>query len=139
MKYLLDTCAISELRKPECPAALRQIVESADDAALFLSAVTLGEIQKGVSLLPAGKRRQELQAWLAFLQSSFEDRILPIASDTSLIWGEITAKCQKAGYTLHSPDGLIAATAIQFGLRLVTRNVADFEPTGVLIVNPWQD
>lgn len=139
MKYLLDTCAISELRKPECPETLRGLIESADDASLFLSAITLGEIQKGVSLLPTGKRRQEFQAWLAFLQSSFEDRILPIASDTSLIWGEITAKCQKAGHTLHSPDGLIAATAIQFGLHLVTRNVADFEPAGVLIVNPWRD
>lgn len=139
MKYLLDTCAISELRKPECPESLRRLIEANDDSELFLSAVTLGEIQKGVSLLPAGKRRQELQAWLAFLQSSFEDRILPIASETSLIWGEITAKCQKVGHTLHSSDGLIAATAIQFGLHLVTRNVSDFEPTGVLIVNPWSE
>ena len=139
MKYLLDTCAISELRKPECPESLRTLIETTEDSELFLSAITLGEIQKGVRLLPAGKRRQELQAWLLFLQSSFEDRILPITSDTSLIWGEITAKCQKVGHTLHSSDGLIAATAIQSGLYLVTRNVSDFEPAGVLIVNPWQD
>jgi predicted nucleic acid-binding protein len=139
MKYLLDTCAISELRKPDCPESLRRLIKTTDDSELFLSAITLGEIQKGASLLPAGKRHQEFQAWLTFLQSSFEDRILPITSDTSLIWGEITAKCQKAGHTLHSPDGLIAATAIQSGLHLVTRNVADFEPTGVLIVNPWRD
>lgn len=137
MKYLLDTCAISELRKSECPDALRQLIEQADDSSLFLSAITIGEIQKGVSLMPAGKRRQEFQAWLVFVQSSFEDRILPIAADTSLIWGEITAKCQKVGHTLHSSDGLIAATAIQFGLHLVTRNISDFEPSGVLILNPW--
>ena len=139
MKYLLDTCAISDLRKPECPESLRTLIETTNDSELFLSTITLGEIQKGVSLLPAGKRRQEFQVWLAFLQSSFDDRILPIASNTSLIWGEITAKCQKLGHTLHSADGLIAATAIQSGLHLVTRNVADFEPTGVLIVNPWHD
>jgi predicted nucleic acid-binding protein len=139
MKYLLDTCAISDLRKPECPESLRQLIETTDDTALFLSAVTLGEIQKGVSLLPAGKRRQEFQAWLAFVQSSFDDRILPVTAETALIWGQITARCQQAGHTLHSSDGLIAATAIQFGLHLVTRNISDFEPTGALIINPWLD
>ncbi len=137
MKYLLDTCAVSELRKPNCPVRSRQIVETSDDAALFLSAITLGEIQKGVSLLQAGKRQQDFQAWLSFLQTGFDDRILAIGADTCLIWGEITANCQKKGHTLHSADGLIAATAIQCGLHLVTRNVADFEPTGVLLVNPW--
>jgi toxin FitB len=137
MKYLLDTCAISELRKAECPVILRQIVETADDETLFLSAITLGEIQKGISLLSTGKQQQTLQAWLSFIQSSFEDRILPVATETGIIWGEITARCQKTGHTLHAADGLIAATAIQFGLHLVTRNVTDFEPTGVLLVNPW--
>ena len=64
MKYLLDTCAISELRKPECPVILRQLIETSDDSSLFLSAITLGEIQKGVSLLHPGKRQQEFQAFL---------------------------------------------------------------------------
>lgn len=137
MKYLLDTCAVSELRRPECPTSLRQIIDTADETALFLSAITLGEIQKGVSLLPTGKRQQSFQAWLSFIQTGFDDRILPVAAETCLIWGEITARCQNQGHTLHAADGLIAATAIQCGLHVVTRNVADFAPTGVLVLNPW--
>lgn len=137
MKYLLDTCAISDLNKPECPEALRRLIEATDEAALFLSAITIGEIQKGVSTMPPGKRQHELRVWLSFILSSFHDRILPVTAETSVIWGETTAKCQESGHTLHASDGLIAATAIQTSLIVVTRNVSDFEPTGVSLINPW--
>ena len=99
--------------------------------------VSLGEIAKGVALLDAGARQRELLTWLNGLESHFADRLLPVDSETARVWGELSARAQRQGRTVHVADGLIAATALRHGLHVMTRNVSDFEPTGALLINPW--
>lgn len=137
MKFLLDTCVLSELVRKDASHSVRRAVERIPEDSLYLSVVTVGEIGKGVAMLEAGKRRGELERWLAEIRKNYADRILPIDADTASIWGEITANAQRRGVILPAADGLIAATALQYNLRLMTRNTRDFEATGVLVENPW--
>ena len=102
-----------------------------------MSAISLGELVKGISLLDEGKRKREFLSWVSGLEKVFADRILNIDQETAHIWGEVTAKAKKAGKIVPACDGLIAATALKHGLHLLTRNNADFVPTGVLMIDPW--
>ena len=138
MKTLIDTDVLSEARKPTGHAMVKQRLAAADPGDLFISVISIGEIAHGIARLPAGARRQELEAWLGITERHFADRVLPIDRDIAQLWGEITAKAASAGRALHAADGLIAATALHHGLRIMTRNVADYEPTGVLLVNPYE-
>lgn len=137
MRVLLDTCVLSELRKPDCPPQVRSALEILDDSDLFVSVITLGEIAKGIALLDESKRKRALSDWLETIEQQYDERILPVDLETVRVWGEITAKAQRSGKTVAMADGLIAATAIRYGLRVMTRNVDDFAPTGVLLINPW--
>jgi len=137
VRVLLDTCAMAELRRPEGNHTVRQAVAALNDDDLFISVVTLGEIGKGVALLPESKRKQELSDWLIGLDHLFADRILPIDRETAGIWGEVTAKAQQQGVQVPAADGLIAATALRHGLHVMTRNTKDFVATGVLLIDPW--
>lgn len=137
MRVLLDTCVLSEIKKPDCNRQVRQAVSEIPDASIMLSVVSLGEIAKGVELLDVGARQRGLQSWLNGLETDFAERVLPVDTETARIWGELTAQAQRKGRTVHAPDGLIAATAIRHGLHVMTRNVSDFEPTGALLINPW--
>lgn len=137
MRALLDTCVLSELNRPGGAQQVRQAVSGLADEAIYLSVVSLGEIAKGVALLDAGARQRELLSWLNGLESQFADRLLPVDSETARVWGEMTARAQRQGRTVHLADGLIAATALRHGLHVMTRNVSDFEPTGALLINPW--
>lgn len=105
---------------------------------IYLSVLTLGELRKGIDKLKASARKKTLDAWLSQVVLSAQGRILPIDSETAIIWGEVTARTEKKGRPIPAVDGLIAATALQHGLHLMTRNVSDFEATGVLLVNPWE-
>lgn len=138
MKTLIDTDVLSEARKPDGHAMVRERLATAQPDDLFLSVVTIGEITHGIARLPAGAKRRELEAWLAMTERHFSDRILPIDRDIAQLWGEMTAKASQAGRVLHVADGLIAATALHHGLRILTRNVKDYEATGVLVLNPWE-
>ena len=137
MRVLLDTCVLSELRRPKGHPAVCQTVDSLDAENLFVSVISIGEISKGVALLSESQKKRALENWLRTLERYYADRLLPIDLETSRIWGEITAAAQKAGRVVDATDGLIAATALRHGLRVMTRNTADFEPTGVLLLNPW--
>jgi predicted nucleic acid-binding protein len=114
-------------------------VDALNEEELFVSVITVGEILKGVSLLREGPRRRALETWLQTLERDYGNRLLSIDLETTRIWGELTASAQKAGRVVPATDGLIAATALRHGLRVMTRNTADFEPTEVLLVNPWHD
>ena len=137
MRVLLDTCVLSELRRPKGHAGVRRAVDALTDESLFLSVVSIGEIVKGIALLRDSPHKRSLQAWLQTLERHYADRLLPIDLATSRIWGELTAAAQKAGRTVPGTDGLIAATARRHSLHVMTRNTADFEATGAMLVNPW--
>jgi toxin FitB len=139
VRVLLDTCVLSELRRPKGHTGVRRAVQALADESLFVSVVSIGEIVKGISLLRESPRRHALQAWLQTLERHYTDRLLPIDLETSRIWGELTAAAQKAGRIVPGTDGLIAATARRHGLHVMTRNTGDFEVTGVLLLNPWAD
>lgn len=133
--YLLDTNVISETRKARADSGVIAFVSAAEEAALFLSVLTLGELRKGV----ATKRRtdpgaaDQLGAWVDGIETTFADRLLPIDTATARCWGELSAS-----RSLPVIDTLIAATAISRGLTLVTRNTGDVGSTGVPLVDPWQ-
>ncbi|MEM9657115.1 MAG: type II toxin-antitoxin system VapC family toxin, partial [Planctomycetota bacterium] len=119
-------------------ARVRERFESIAEENLFLSVLTIGELKKGIDKLKASGKKRSLSAWFDQLVESAQDRILTIDCETSLLWGEIAAKSEKGGKPIPAVDGLIAATAIRHGMRLMTRNVADFQFTGAMIVNPWE-
>ena len=139
MRVLLDTCVLSELRKPTSPPQVRQALASRQDSDLFISVITIGEITKGIALLDDSQRKRALHEWLNTIETYYNDRLLPVDLETVRIWGEITAKAQRSGRIVAANDGLIAATALRHGLTVMTRNVADFVPTGALLFNPWED
>ncbi|NVO07533.1 MAG: type II toxin-antitoxin system VapC family toxin [Rhodoferax sp.] len=139
MKYLLDTCVFSELVKPVPEPAVLQWMGQRHEAELFVSAMTLAELQRGVEKLPASRRRSELEAWLQQLEASLAERVLPFTRQTGHYWAHMFAKAEAAGQTMAAFDSIIAATALEHGLALVTRNVRDFAQAPVVLVNPWAD
>lgn len=137
MRILLDTCVLSEVRHPQGSGKVKDFVRACRDTDLFVSVITIGELVRGVSLLEESARKSVLSQWLNELEVAFTDRILSIDIETGRFWGEITSRRQRIGRPLPSADGLIAATGIRNGLHIATRNTADFEGTGALLVNPW--
>ena len=137
--YLLDTNVISEYSRKKSPdERLRKWVDSQDEATLYLSVLTLGEIRKGTTLLPPGKKRTELEKWLeAELPARFNDRLLSITGRIAEVWGGMAAQAQMKGMTLAVIDGLLAATAMNHELTVATRNVKDFNVCKVPVINPW--
>ena len=138
MRVLLDTCALSELRRPQPNDAVLRAIDALASEDLFVSVLSIGEIAKGIAVLKESKNRRALQSWLQTLERHYADRLLPIDLETSRIWGELTTAAQKMGRTIPATDGLIAATARRHGLHIMTPNIGDFEPAGVLVLNPWE-
>ena len=116
---------------------VRDRIATMEDGALFLSVISIGEIAKGIHLLEPGRRRSAFDAWLKTFATDYAERILPVDDTTAELWGELTARAQRGGRIVRAADGLIAATALRHDLRVATRNVSDFEPTGAMIFNPW--
>lgn len=138
--FLLDTNVPSELTRPKSDPLVEEWLEDANDEELYLSVVSLGEILKGITVLPQSKRRSELQRWLDdTLRPWFQGRVLPVTAAIAERWGILAGECQIQGRTLKVADGLIAATALVHQLSVVTHNVRDFEGLGVSVVNPWSD
>lgn len=105
---------------------------------MFISAVSFGELRKGITLRSPGKRRAELEVWLETdLTVLFSGRIPPVTRSTAERWGELEGQRQLMGRPLDVPDGQIAATALEHDLTLVTRNTKDFADLGVAVFNPW--
>ena len=139
MRTLVDTCVLSEVQRKQGSPKVRERFEVIADEDVYLSVLTLGELRKGIGKLRASAKKRSLTTWFDQLVLSAQHRILPVDHETAVIWGEVTAKCEKKGRSIPAVDGLIAASALRHGLHLMTRNVADFEPTGVMLVNPWDD
>lgn len=105
---------------------------------LCLSALSLGELKRGIEKLAAGKRKSFLQKWLAeHIVERFGDRVLPVSAEIGQLWGELQAQLDKKGKPIPAIDGLIAATALHHRLAVVTRNTRDMEESGVALLNPW--
>ena len=135
MTFLIDTDVLSALRRRErSPAAVRW-VETQRTADLYLSVVTVGEIERGITQQQRHDPSfaQELAYWLDRVLAWYGDRILPVDSATARRWGRLSAT-----HGHDSADLLIAATALEHGLTVVTRNVRHFQPTGVPIVSPFE-
>jgi len=139
MKYLLDTCVISELVAKHPNPQVVDFVDALDSDDVYLSVITIGEIAKGIEKLPKSKRKQELHSWLKEdLLVRFDGRIIPLDTEVLMQWGVLVGRLELTGVTLPAIDSLIAATVLTYKLTLVTRNVDDFSGTGVEIVNPWE-
>jgi toxin FitB len=136
--FLLDTNVISELVKPTPDSKVTRWIDATDESLLCLSVLTLGEIRKGIALLPDASRRVSLETWLDHeLVLRFADRILAIDQAVADRWGRIAAQALRAKSALPVIDGLLAATAMRHNLTLVTRNTKDVVATGVAVFNPW--
>ena len=136
--FLLDTNIPSEMTRPSPQPSVAQWLEGADDGQLYISVISLGGILKGIVMLPESKRRNHLRQWLAHtLRPWFEGRVLPVNESLAERWGVLAGQCKLNGRPLKVEDGLIAATALEHGLTVVTRNVKDFEGLGVLVIDPW--
>ncbi len=139
MNYLLDTCVISEFAARQPTEKVVSWLAKLDPETVFLSVVTLGEIQKGIDKLPASKRKEALRTWLKNdLLVRFRDRLLPLKTGEMLTWGTLMSKVEAKGAPMPLIDSLIAATAVHHDLVVVTRDVDDFAPSGVRLLNPWE-
>ena len=139
MNYLLDTCVISELIKPKPSSKLIKWLRSCQEESLFLSSLTIGEIQKGISKLPDSRKRKKLQNWLdSELTQRFDRRIIGIDFKVAQKWGEIQALTEIAGIKMPVIDSLIASIGIVYDMAVVTRNTADMKNSGVRLFNPWE-
>ncbi len=137
--YLIDTNCVSELIRPAPNPQVTKWFYSVSDYSLFLSVLTLGEIRRGITNLPQGKRRADLDIWIeTVLKPRYAGRILPIDDAVAEQWGILSANARRIGKVLNTIDGLIAATALNNSLTVVTRNVDDFRHTNVTLFNPWQ-
>jgi toxin FitB len=134
--YLLDTMVLSELRKRPAHRDRNLVtwIGAAASDRLFVSVVTIGEIERGIerqrSVDPGFAER--LANWLDVTLRLYEGRILPVSLDIARRWGRLSHQIGNKGMDLA-----IAATALQHGLAVVTRNVSDFTPTGVTVINPF--
>lgn len=139
MKYLFDTCVISELVSKQPSARVVEWVDSLDPDDVYLSVLTIGEIIKGIEKLPNSRRKTELHTWIKEdLLARFQGKIILIDTDVIVEWGILTAHVESAGKPMPAMDALIAATAKVNQLTLATRNVSDFDAAGMKVLNPWE-
>ena len=137
--FLLDTNIPSELIRTRPEPRVEHWIYSVEERSLYLSVVSIGELRRGFVLLAAGKRRQLLEQWFENdLLPRFQARILPVTQSIADRWGILDAQRERTGAPLNTADGMIAATALELGLTVVTRNVKDFTGLGVEVLNPWE-
>lgn len=134
MKYLVDANVLSE---PTKPAPDPKVVDwlADNESELALSPIVLGELEYGILLLPAGRRRTRLQKW--FAQGVLRIHVLDFDGPTASEWARLLASLRKKNRAMPIKDSLIAATALAHGLTVATRNTSDFKAAGVPLVNPF--
>jgi predicted nucleic acid-binding protein len=136
--WLLDTNIISELRKEKCHPAVKAWADRQSPTSFYLSTITMAEIRFGIEKTEDEAFRQELNQWLdQVLRPWFGDRLLGVDEDVILQWRWLVEKGRKQNYTFSQPDLFIAAIAVVHDLCVVTRNVGDFEKSGVPVFNPF--
>jgi predicted nucleic acid-binding protein len=137
VKYLLDTCVLSEVIKSVPNPHVLNWFQARKPTEICISAMTWGELQRGVNRLAESKRKLELTAWLQALEVGLEDRVLAFDHTGSKFWAQITVTAEAQGRPMAAFDSIIAATALAYRCILVTRNVRDFFGAHIDILNPW--
>ncbi len=138
MKYLLDTCVISEIIKPQADINVIAWMQNQSEENLYLSVLTFGEIEKGIEKSPDKARKRKLQLWVEEdLKQRFEGRIVPIDLDVSVKWGALQGAAELRGKPMPAIDGLIAVSGLVHNCIVVTRNVADMAQSTAELLNPW--
>ncbi len=137
MKYLLDTCVISEFIKPAPNENVIKWFKKQNNGSLYLSVMTFGEIQQGISRLSDCSKKKSLFKWLCDVEQSFNGRVIDIDIKLAAYWGDLQGNLSREGNKMSVIDSLIAATALNFGMTLVTRNLKDMEKSGVSLINPF--
>ncbi len=139
MKYLLDTCVISEAIKPKPNRKVIAWLKKQNEENLYLSVLTFGEIEKGIEKSINHKRKNKLRLWVEDdLKKRFEGRVLQIDIQVASKWGEIQGKSEMAGKPLPTIDGLIAVSGLVNNCVVVTRNITDMQQSSVELYNPWE-
>jgi toxin FitB len=137
-RYLLDTNVVSELRRPRPSAHVIAFMARTPIGLLFLSDIVIAEIRFGIETIPDVARRGQLAAWLeGVLRPMYAGRILPLTENTLLRWRLMLEACRKRGHSVAEPDLMLAATAAEHGLAVVSRDAAPFRRLGVEVVDPW--
>ena len=136
MSFLVDTNVLSEVAKPRPDPKVAEWLRL-NEQAMYVSTITVGEIRRGIELLPDEARKSQLQAWFQSVCANMGGRILSFNTSTAHLWGQHKAMWDRSGMVVSSLDSQIAATALRYGLTLVTRNEADFRGTGVKLLNPF--
>ena len=135
--WLLDTNVLSELRRPRPEAKVTSFIASQPLESLHISSVTLAEIRFGIELVGEVGRRAELNDWLAHkVRPMFDQRILPVTEEIMFKWRLLVEDGRKSGHTFSQPDLIIAATALEHGLTVVSRDTSDYERARVPVLNP---
>ena len=138
--WLLDTNILSELRRLRPEAKVVAFVSAQPLESIFVSVVTFAEIRFGIERVADASRRADLNDWLdQTLRPMFAQRILPVSEDVMLKWRLLVEAGRKARHTYSQPDLIIAATALQHGLTVVTRDASEFERAGVAVFNPSRE
>jgi len=136
--WLLDTNILSELRRPRPEPKVVEFVAAQSLESLYISSVTLAEIRFGIELVADVNRRADLNNWLTHkVRPMFDQRVLPITEDIMLRWRLLVEDGRKGGHTFSQPDLIIAATALEHGITLVSRDTSDYERARVPVLNPW--
>ncbi|MCW1913895.1 type II toxin-antitoxin system VapC family toxin [Luteolibacter sp. GHJ8] len=135
MSYLVDTNVFSETAKPKPDPHVIAWLRG-HESELYVSAITIAEMRRGIELLDDGDRKTRLDRWLQTVCESLQGRVLSFNTSVAHVWGQHKARWDRAGIVVPSLDSQIAATAIRHGLTIVTRNTTDFSRTGVKTLDP---
>ena len=137
-RFLLDTCVVSEQARAKPRAAVQAWMDLHPADALYLSVLSVAEIRQGIVQLRDEDRARQYARWLdGHVMPAFGDRLLGVDVAICERWGDMRGKALRAGRPMTMVESLLAATALVHDMAVVTRNVTDFEPFGVRIVNPW--
>lgn len=139
MSFLLDTNVVSESEQLQPNKSVMDWLAGRDETNVYLSALTVGEIRRGIEMLVSGKKKTYLRNWLDEVRAKFAGQILPITETTFGVWGTMLAAFEKQGWRRPIFDSLLEATALEHDLILVTRNVRNFQHSSVTILNPWDE
>ena len=138
MKYLLDTCVISELIKRKPDKNVVSWLKNQNEDSLYISVLTFGEIEKGIEKAADVTRKKNLQLWVEDdLMKRFNGRIIPVDLNVSIKWGAVQGAAELSGQPMPGIDGLIAVSGLVHNCIVVTRNTSDMKPSSVELLNPW--